>query len=251
MASEIFQEVYPFTTESINGYFNKIDFNDKSVLTVGSSSDQAFNAILLGAKNITVYDINKNTSFFGKLKRQIIIENEDPEKMYQEIISSTKYPYSRDIFDYNSLTKMNNYMTTKSAYLKLRELLIENNAKINYIIGNILDIATLKDNKYDIIILSNVLQYIDKFISKEDNPYDSLNKLFLSLKSHLNDDGLIQLLYYYGLSSINYDYSSHYYSTSSIPRCVEAFDTDSIYLDEFSSCYNSKKKDAVLVYKKR
>ena len=74
MASEIFQEVYPFTTESINGYFNKIDFNDKSVLTVGSSSDQAFNAILLGAKNITVYDINKNTSFFGKLKRQIIID---------------------------------------------------------------------------------------------------------------------------------------------------------------------------------
>lgn len=251
MASEIFQEVYPFTTESINGYFNKIDFNDKSVLTVGSSSDQAFNAILLGAKNITVYDINKNTSFFGKLKRQIIIENEDPEKMYQEIISSTKYPYSRDIFDYNSLTKMNNYMTTKSAYLKLRELLIENNTKINYIIGNILDIATLKDKKYDIIILSNVLQYIDKFISSEEDPYDSLNKLFLALKSHLNDDGLIQLLYYYGISAINYDYSSHYYSTSSIPRCVEAFGTNSIYLDEFSSCNNFKRNDAVLVYKKR
>ena len=48
MGKEIFQEVYPFTTEVISGYFNELDFKDKSVMTLGSSSDQAFNALLLG-----------------------------------------------------------------------------------------------------------------------------------------------------------------------------------------------------------
>ena len=62
MGKEIFQEVYPFTTEVISGYFNELDFKDKSVMTLGSSSDQAFNALLLGAKKITVYDINENTA---------------------------------------------------------------------------------------------------------------------------------------------------------------------------------------------
>ena len=75
MANNLFQEVYPFTTEMISGYFKDLDFQDKKVMTLGSSSDQAFNALLLGAKKITVYDINENTAKYGKLKRDVIINS--------------------------------------------------------------------------------------------------------------------------------------------------------------------------------
>ena len=74
MANNLFQEVYPFTTEMISGYFKDLDFKDKKVMTLGSSSDQAFNALLLGAKKIVVYDINENTARYGKLKRDVIIK---------------------------------------------------------------------------------------------------------------------------------------------------------------------------------
>ena len=45
-----FQKVYPFTTENIAGYFSSLNMHNKSVLTVGSSLDQAFNALIFGAK---------------------------------------------------------------------------------------------------------------------------------------------------------------------------------------------------------
>lgn len=53
-----FQKIYPFTTENIAGYITQLDIKNKSVLTVGSSSDQVFNCLLLEAKEVTLFDIN-------------------------------------------------------------------------------------------------------------------------------------------------------------------------------------------------
>ena len=39
-----FSKIYPFTTENIAGYIDYFDFDDKSLLTVGSSGDQILNA---------------------------------------------------------------------------------------------------------------------------------------------------------------------------------------------------------------
>lgn len=50
---EKFSTIYPFTTEMISGYIEYMDVSCKSVLTVGSSFDQAFNALLYGAKDVT------------------------------------------------------------------------------------------------------------------------------------------------------------------------------------------------------
>ncbi len=60
MEKNFFQEVYPFATENMNAYFERLELSDKSVLTVGSSCDQLFNAIAYGAKSVTVFDINPN-----------------------------------------------------------------------------------------------------------------------------------------------------------------------------------------------
>ena len=86
MNNKFFKSVYPFTTEEIAGYFPLLELEGKKVFTVGSSSDQAFNALLLGAKDITVYDINEDTARFGKIKRDIIINCPSRRKMYNKVL---------------------------------------------------------------------------------------------------------------------------------------------------------------------
>lgn len=85
---KVFQEVYPFTTENIKGYFSRISFKDNNVFTVGSSLDQAFNALLLGAKKITVFDINANTEEFYKVKRDLILKT--PRVDLYDVVLSQK-----------------------------------------------------------------------------------------------------------------------------------------------------------------
>ena len=121
MGKEMFQEVYPFTTEVISGYFKDIDFKDKKVMTLGSSSDQAFNALLLGAKKIVVYDINENTAKFGKLKRNAIL-NSTLNNVWINVIR-IDMPKNYDLFPDNSLRLMNPYMKDEKSFKKLQDLL--------------------------------------------------------------------------------------------------------------------------------
>ena len=67
-----FNYLYPFTTENINAYLNKFDLKDKSLFTVGSSSDQALNAILCGCNDITLYDVCPFTKVYYYLKMAAI-----------------------------------------------------------------------------------------------------------------------------------------------------------------------------------
>lgn len=68
-----FNYVYPFTTENISGYIDKFDLKGKSLLTVGSSGDQALNAILRGCGDITVYDVCPFTKEYFYLKQALIM----------------------------------------------------------------------------------------------------------------------------------------------------------------------------------
>ena len=68
-----FNKIYPFTTENISGYIHSFDLKDHSLLTVGSSGDQVFNAILNGGQDISVIDINPYTKYYYYLKAAGII----------------------------------------------------------------------------------------------------------------------------------------------------------------------------------
>ena len=65
--------MYPFTTENISGYIDYFDFNNRSLLTVGSSGDQILNAFYNGAKDITLFDINENAKYYIYLKIAAIL----------------------------------------------------------------------------------------------------------------------------------------------------------------------------------
>ena len=68
-----FDKIYNFTTENIDGYIDKFDLKDKSLLTVGSSSDQVLNAFYCGCKDITLMDINPYIKEYFYLKKAAII----------------------------------------------------------------------------------------------------------------------------------------------------------------------------------
>ena len=244
----LFDKVYPFTTEMISGYFKEIDFKDKTVLTVGSSSDQAFNALLLGAKKIKVYDINVNTAKFGKIKKDIILNSSSRIEMYKQVLSFKGIPQSKDVFSIESLYRMNSYMSSEENFKKLQQIL--KNSNIEYTLGDLTKLDNLDNEIFDIIITSNALQYIDLYINKTDDPYIKLREIFNKLKAHLSDEGILQLLYHYGFSkdSLCRDDGS---STRNLKKVYEALKGELLYLYTFNDFMDSgKSKDAVVVYEK-
>ena len=179
--NESFQDVYPFATEAISSYFPKLNLKDKSLLTVGSSLDQAFNGLVLGAKNVTVLDINKNTLEYYKLKRELIL-NTPKEELYEKVLA-LNIKKTKDVFPKETIEKTNIYLENDSNYELLRNRL--QNESINFINSNIFDLKdSLEDKKYDRIILSNILQYIESF-SKKSEINSNLKKCFNELSEHL------------------------------------------------------------------
>ena len=228
---EGFQKIYPFTTETISGYITKMDIENKSVLTLGSSCDQALNSLLLGASDVTIFDINERVKYFYELKKKLILST-SREELIHEVINLKQYEYFEDIFSYNDLIKMNLYLQNDENYSKLQNILSEKT--INFITGNIFDIKEYSklNSKYDRVILSNVLDYLPSNLELGRtviNMYDGLSKC-------LNDDALVQLYYLYG--SVN---------PVGFIKVVNEFLKKDIFLEKVS-CDES---DSVIFVKKR
>lgn len=101
-----FYTLYPFTTENIDGYIDLFNLKDKSLLTLGSSSDQAINAGLVGCKNITIFDICPSTKFYYYLKLASLLSLEREiflrflcKTNYRKNTSSNPDLYKKHIFD--------------------------------------------------------------------------------------------------------------------------------------------------------
>ena len=65
--------LYSMTTENINGFLSKYDLKNKKVLTVAGSGDQRLNAYLMGADDVTCFDINELCKYHLDLKDKAII----------------------------------------------------------------------------------------------------------------------------------------------------------------------------------
>ena len=87
---KVYQEVYPFTTENIQGYMKELDLEGKNVLTVGSSLDQAYNALALGANTVRVLDINANTKKYCAMKSKLILSHARKD-LYRAVMSKRPF----------------------------------------------------------------------------------------------------------------------------------------------------------------
>ena len=196
-------KIYPRTNENLGCLFSNFDVKDKDVLTVLGSSDQVFTARYLGAKKVDSFDINKLTIYYYYLR------------IWLMKYLSMEYP-TNDFFNYGDVDiwKFIYYLDVNSEeeknakefwlnYIKLTNGLpkhylfysmgIQNenvfhndldkvvDGDLDFHNVSVFDELDIKD-KYDFIILSNILEYST---SKED--YYMLSE---NLKRLLKDDGL-------------------------------------------------------------
>ena len=223
-----FSKVYLMTTENIKGYLEKWFLEDKDVLTVAGSGDQMLNAYLLGAKNVTCFDINPLAFCQVKLKKAAvctlnyeeylefflsnpadIFRRDYFDKIASELDKETlelfNYLYSnysnKEIFkkiyyrfppNIDNMKRLNSYLEREN-YEKLASILRDK--EITFIHS---DVTSLRDNlhdKYDFILLSNINDSIGNIWENE--PLKNYKRLIHSLSKKLNNYGIIQVGYIY------------------------------------------------------
>jgi len=97
-----FLKVYPFATENLAGWMPLFDFFNKSFLTVGSSSDQVFNAAYLGSRKQTLIDINPFVREYFYLKKSGLLALSRTE--YLEFFCSFHYKRAKNANVFNMET---------------------------------------------------------------------------------------------------------------------------------------------------
>ena len=65
-------KLYMFTDENMNSMTQKINLQDKDVLTITSSGDQALNFLTAGAKKVSLFDNNAYSEVYFYLKKALI-----------------------------------------------------------------------------------------------------------------------------------------------------------------------------------
>lgn len=246
--SNSFNQVFPFATESVSGYLSSLDLDGKDLLTVGSSCDQAFNALVLGARNITIFDINPYVYQYYKIKKNLILNNSRKD-LYRKVLEVSNIPFSKDLHSINSVITMNNYLQSDENYELLCKRLKEDS--IEFVEGDIFNIGNLLDNKmYDRIVLSNILQYLDFFAGSGDC-CKLLRDSFDSWKEHLNVDGIIQLLYLYGFTPDDLKNNNHPIFTYNLTNVVNALSGNSLNIEWIPTFQKNTLDDAIVTYTKK
>lgn len=278
-----YSKMYSMTTENIYGFLKNYNLKDKKVLTVAASGDQMLNSYFLGANKVTCFDINPLTKLQLDLKDEALINlnyekfikfigiyskkygdyfkpldsqifEEIKEKLdldtylfFDYIINENKNIKLRDIYfpfenELNRLIKMNSYLE-KDNFDILKKIIITK--KINFIESDIKDLPDKLDKeKYDLILLSNISDYIHEIYPTYQ--LMQFRELIEALIEHLNYNRTIQVGYIY----------STYYKCEKISNFVLKERRERIFPNkEFNSImvdsyYEENNFDKVIIYQK-
>ena len=214
--------IYKSSNEKLSN-INKYFKNKNNILTVISSSDQIINSILEGIVNIDAFDISTFPKYFLFLKLAAIkklskeeyidffFETPTTKEIYDDLYDVIRQDLSKenkefwdslfDYFDwydiYNSTLFSSEFMNKKTIieenvylkeenYNKLKSMI--DSVNINTYTGNILNLNNLYSKEYDIIYLSNIINYVDKIEYKK-----------LLDKFNLSEKGIV-LTYFYEIT---------------------------------------------------
>ena len=239
-----FSEVYPFATENVLEYFARLKLENQSVLTVGSSLDQLFNALFYGAKEITVFDINPHVKKFFEIKRSILLQSKREDFVRKVLnVKSKEFSFSKDVSTEKKIYEMNVYLQTDENYKCVQKLI--QSIPIKIIEGDIFSLQELPN--YDRIIFSNILQYLDYYFSKD--CLQKVRELFIQWNKLLNVNGILQLLYLYSYSSQDIFKENHPICCYNLKKIVELLAPYSLDIEWINGFY--EKKDAIITYTKK
>lgn len=186
---------YLATNEDIKSYLTLEKFRGKKALTVLASGDQAFNLALCGAETIDAFDINKLEYYVFWLKKAMtqVLNYSDYVKAIGSFLSVLGIPYllevlekakgymPEDVYEYyrkilefalkkGRLTNLygfvmegfwknrNLYLQDEASYDNLRKILRD--VTINLHFGDAREIPYRLDDSYDIVLLSNIADYL-------------------------------------------------------------------------------------------
>ena len=202
-----YDKIYYQTNEMLKELFHNFDVRGKDVLTVLASSDQLFYAYNYGAKSVDTFDINKLAYYYYYLRKWGILYLDKYYPPIHDIIFSHKF--INDVFYRMNVVSEED----REAYFFWREYckhnLVFENSDLYYINtfpidSTISDLSYLKsiletrklsfkhlditkeidiDKKYDVIILSNIMEYLG-YDTSYPQIIDNFNRL-------LKDDGII------------------------------------------------------------
>lgn len=286
-----FYKIYPFTTENISGYINNFDFNNKSLLTVGSSCDQILNAILLGCKDISLVDINPFCKFYYYLKVAAIIGLDYDEFLlffryidYPKVFNNNIDAFNINLFnrikDTLRIIDFQSYMFWDDLFqmfspLYVRQIMFSNDEYRNSMLARC-NPYLCNTNTY--MILRNKIKKINpKFINGNidtinlDRCYDniwlsniltdwystkSIKEIFLRYEKLLNNNGKILISYLYD-TTINTKYIDKWADIYNLEEIFNIFNKYDLKLLTFVGVDGLKwqdddyKKDSILMYTKK
>lgn len=205
MYNKIYNKVYDFTNENVSCLKDLYHFENSKVLTVVGSGDQYFSSMLNGAKQVDLYDINftsylyfilkfysireltfeefydflikknfKNTNIYMKLESVL---PKTVLKYYQYIIKYKKSSFKKDGIKMISKKNHKYYFENKNTvipyfvkdnYYKLQNIL-KNTKLPNFYDCDIRELRKINNEKYDIILMSNIYNYIPMLIEEYTN----------------------------------------------------------------------------------
>ena len=184
-------KIYAYTNENLDAFFShpEIDVEGKSVLTVGSSGDQALHSILNGARRVDIVDMNIMTKLFVDLKTAMIrnlnfeefskysssyvedldnyykkISHDLPKEtqlFFDTIVLDGCSDWLRNFIRNNSDRSLVNssFYVNSDDYYRLQEKLINNDFELNVINAELRKFVDATSSKYDFIFLSNIYDY--------------------------------------------------------------------------------------------
>lgn len=273
-----YSKMYSMTTENIAGFLNNYDLKNKKILTVAGSGDQRLNAYLMGANDITCFDVNpfcelhldlKDTAiktlsyedfinFFGINNNERLLNKDIFDKFKSYLEYDTYYFYDFIInnlsnigpksiyYDFDnklSLMKVINNYISPDKYNKLANILRKE--KLNFLNINVDNLSDeLNGEKFDFILLSNISDYTN--FMYPDNDLEKYRDLIDKLIDNLNLYGVIQVGYIYNRYSKYSDISR--FHINAIRQ--EYFPTDIFHTVFVNSYYNDGTYDKIITYQK-
>ena len=159
-----YSKVYYSSNEDFKNMFSSVDMNDKSVLTVLASGDQAIHFYNKGAKRVDVFDVNKITKYYYGIRLLAI-------KYLGTSFLGDEVDFINNVIDILNKCSMDNDFEKEivSFWSLLLKKILDNeglkikfNDSINSSFYNF-DISDNVDecnNKYDILVLSNIHEYV-------------------------------------------------------------------------------------------
>ncbi|MBQ6324000.1 MAG: DUF3419 family protein [Bacilli bacterium] len=212
-----YSKVFANTNEQLSAYFKMFPIYGEKVLTVAASGDHLLQAVSNGAKSVDVFDNNRFTFYIVRLKIAAlkVLSHEEFENFFSinngadYFFSPSIYEKIRDYLDFegrvfwDSVYQYGNIKhifrlvfgpqrhdlgkdsyRDEDNYYAIREVI--DDVSIRYLYSNLFHLHKVLDERYKVIFLSNIYDWI----SRERKDYFKRYVLF-ELSKYLDDDGLM------------------------------------------------------------